>query len=161
MGKELKKWWLKVHRCHQWISSHIKLWLKQPVYIQQAASFLKKIKCLMSIRPRKHVVIILLSETCWTINLKDFLHFWNWTLGPLEQGTLTEWGSSDTVEHLIKVTCFFFKVNNFKISKATDLNLLVQGGQLYSAFPFSKDYLIKSYVLVEFSPANLATVTCS
>jgi hypothetical protein len=31
----------------------------------------------------------------------------------------------------------------FLISKAADLNLLVQGGQWYCAFPFSKDSLIK------------------
>jgi hypothetical protein len=40
-------------------------------------------------------------------------------------------GRFSTVDPLIKVSCFVTKVNNISILKGADLNLLVQGGQLY------------------------------
>jgi hypothetical protein len=42
---------------------------------------------------------------------------------------------------LIKVACFVRKGIMFSISKEAYLNLLVQGGQMYRAFPFSKGSL--------------------
>jgi len=43
-----------------------------------------------------------------------------------------------TVDLLIKLACCVKKEIMHPISKADDLNLLVQGVQLYWAFPFSK-----------------------
>jgi len=56
------------------------------------------------------------------------------------QRTLTE-GRLGTVDLLIKVTCFVKTSLMFASSKVADLNLLVLGGQLYLAFPFSKGSL--------------------
>ena len=35
----------------------------------------------------------------------------------------------------------------FAIAKAADVNLLVQGGQLYRTFAFSKGFLLKNFKL--------------
>ncbi len=65
-----------------------------------------------------------------------------WKCLPLKnQGTLTEGGRLSTID-LIRVVCLVKKKIMFKISKAADLNKLVQEGQLYRAFPFSKDWLL-------------------
>ncbi len=59
------------------------------------------------------------------------------------QGILTKReGRLSTVDLLIKVACFVKEVKIFSIQKGADLNWLVQGGQLYSAFPFSKTSLM-------------------
>jgi len=58
------------------------------------------------------------------------------------QGILTEGEGSGTVDLLIRVARFVRKLM-FSISKAADPNLLVQGGQLYRAFPFSWCSLIQ------------------
>jgi hypothetical protein len=42
-----------------------------------------------------------------------------------------------TIDLLMKVA-YFVKGNKFLLSKVADLNYLIQGGQLYWAFPFSK-----------------------
>ncbi len=53
------------------------------------------------------------------------------------------WGGRlSTVDLLIKAACFVKKVNNIFKEKGADLNLLVHGGQLYWAFPFSKTSLV-------------------
>jgi hypothetical protein len=54
----------------------------------------------------------------------------------------TNWGGRlSTVDQLIKVACFVKKVNNiFNIKR--NWSKLVQGGQLYWAFPFSNASLI-------------------
>jgi hypothetical protein len=59
----------------------------------------------------------------------------------------TNWrGRLSTVDLLIKVACFVKRVNNNLILKGEYINLLVQGGQLYLAFPFSKISLVLSIV---------------
>ncbi len=53
-----------------------------------------------------------------------------------------------TVELLIREAWFVTKVNNIFSIKWADLNWLVQGGQLYWAFPFRKSSLVTlSYIL--------------
>ncbi len=53
---------------------------------------------------------------------------WNTNLG----------GRLSTVDLLIKLACFGKNVNNIFCKKGAKLNLLVQGGQQYWAFPFSE-----------------------
>jgi hypothetical protein len=55
-----------------------------------------------------------------------------------EQGTLTEGEGSVRLTSLL----FCKKENNFSVLKAAGLKKLVQGGQLYSSFPVSKDSLL-------------------
>jgi len=52
------------------------------------------------------------------------------------QRTLTEGERFCTIDHL-KVTRFLKKNTMFEVSKTADLNSLVQGGELYRAFPYS------------------------
>jgi hypothetical protein len=47
-----------------------------------------------------------------------------------------------TVDLLIKVACFVNKVRNIFTMKGANINWLVQGGQLYRAFLFSKTSLV-------------------
>jgi hypothetical protein len=47
-----------------------------------------------------------------------------------------------TVDLLIKIAGFVKKKIMFALSKAADLKLLLQGGQMYWAFPFGKGSLI-------------------
>ncbi len=55
------------------------------------------------------------------------------------------WGGGlSTVDLLIEVACFDKNVNIIFNKKGTDLNKLVQGGQLYWAFPFGKVSLAKA-----------------
>jgi hypothetical protein len=48
-----------------------------------------------------------------------------------------------TINLLIKVTCFVNNLNYIFNINGADLNKLVQGGQLYLAFPFSKVSLVQ------------------
>ncbi len=50
-------------------------------------------------------------------------------------------GGLSTVGLRIKIGCFVKKKNVASVWKGADLNWLVQGGQLYRSFPFSKDSL--------------------
>ncbi len=61
----------------------------------------------------------------------------------LGQGGLTEMGRLSTEDLLIRVARFVNKLIMFAISKAADLNWLVQEGHLYWASPFSKGALFK------------------
>jgi hypothetical protein len=59
----------------------------------------------------------------------------------------TNWGERlGTVDLLFKVACFVNNVNHIFNIKGADLNKLVQGGQLYWPFPFSKVFLSFSLV---------------
>ncbi len=60
----------------------------------------------------------------------------------IQAGNIKEEGSVQ-VDLLIKVTCFVTKESNIFNIEGANLNLLVQGGQLYWAFPFSEDSLIQ------------------
>ncbi len=54
----------------------------------------------------------------------------------------TNWGGKlSTIDLLIKEACFVKKENIIFTIKQADLNWLVQGGQLYWTFPFSKTSL--------------------
>ncbi len=48
-----------------------------------------------------------------------------------------------TINLLIKVACFVNNVNDIFNINGADLNMLVQGGQLYWAIPFSKVSLVQ------------------
>jgi hypothetical protein len=50
-----------------------------------------------------------------------------------------------TVDLLIKGACLAKRYEMFAISKAADLNKLLQGGQPYLAFPFSQGSLPDAY----------------
>jgi hypothetical protein len=56
-------------------------------------------------------------------------------------------GRLSTVDLLINVACI---AKNFAISKGAQPNKLVQGGQVYRAFPFSKASLGKVIFLLSF-----------
>ncbi len=60
----------------------------------------------------------------------------------------TNWrGRFSKVDLLTRVACFVKKWIMFSISKVADLNKLVQGGQLYWAFPFSSCFLVQLLLL--------------
>ncbi len=58
----------------------------------------------------------------------------------------SKWGGLSTADLLIMVACFVKKKIILSISKAADLNWLVQGGLLYLAYPFSKGSLDKECI---------------
>ncbi len=47
-------------------------------------------------------------------------------------------GRLNTIDLLVKITCFVKKEKNVSVTKAGDFTKLVQGGQLYYYFPFSR-----------------------
>ncbi len=62
-----------------------------------------------------------------------------WKPGMSDQPGNSYWRERlSTVDLLIKMGCFVKKENLVPVWKAADLNSLVQGGQLYRYFPFSK-----------------------
>jgi hypothetical protein len=62
-----------------------------------------------------------------------------WTMAPRN---LHRRERVSTIHLLVKIACFVNKKKYIIIIKAPDLNLLVQGGQLYRSFPFSNDSLV-------------------
>jgi len=60
---------------------------------------------------------------------------------PRPPGNTTGGGRLSTVDLLIKVACFVKII--FSKQRGADLNLMVQGGQPYLAFSFSKTSLVR------------------
>jgi hypothetical protein len=61
----------------------------------------------------------------------------------LKAGNSYCWGNLSTVDLLIKLARFVKKEKYLFSLKAANLNLLIQRGQSYLSFPFSKDSLLK------------------
>ncbi len=61
-----------------------------------------------------------------------------------------------TVDLLIRVTSFAKKKILFSISKAADPNKLVQGDQLYRAFPFSEGSLVECFGTLFLSSSKIS-----
>ncbi len=71
------------------------------------------------------------------------LTFWIECLLIAESGNTNLRERLSTIDLLIKVACFLTRVITFLNIKQNDMNELVQGGQPYWAFPFSKTSLVE------------------